>query len=349
MVLRAILVIAIVVALPAAAAALTAEQAYTLVVQKPWSTAPPPKPEELAAARKALESAAAKEPSSARWSYALGHLTALEARTLPQGDASEKKRKEAVAHFERAAEREPKNADYQFWLADASFERIDDVNMLSQVSIASTGKKALEKAVALDPGHVGAHRALAEYYMQAPGIAGGSIEKAKKEGEALIAIPSGRGAYLGNMLLAGIAGKARDWVEMSKRFTAAETAGGDAADPAAAMRSHAWLLIHEKKDAASAQQVIDRYLKIAKPGDLTALFLDGEVKRELGRCADALPRYQEVLAKYPAASGSRWGSAVCNEATGRKDAARRDYEEFLQRFPKDEKAKEAKEALKRLG
>jgi TolA-binding protein len=46
--------------------------------------------------------------------------------------------------------------------------------------------------------------------------------------------------------------------------------------------------------------------------------------------------------------GSRWGSAVCHEAVGQKDAARRDYEEFIKRFPEDEKAKDAKAAVKRL-
>jgi tetratricopeptide (TPR) repeat protein len=346
-ILRAIVLSVCFAVTGAAAADLSAEQAYTLVVQKPWTPSPTPKPDELAAARKALDAAAAKESGSARWSYALGHLASLEARSL-KGDAAEEKREEAVDHFEKATERDPKNADYLFWLADASFERIDDVNMLSKMSLASDGRKAYEKAVSIDPQHVGAHVGLGQYYMQAPGIAGGSVDKAKKEGETLIAIPGGRGAFQGNMLLAGIAAKAQDWGEMSRRYTAAETASGDGANPAVAMRSQAWLLLHEKKDAKAAQPVMDRYLKIASPDDLTALFLDGEVKRELGRCADALPRYAQVLAKYPAAVGSRWGSAVCHEAVGQKDAARRDYEEFIKRFPEDEKAKDAKAAVKRL-
>jgi tetratricopeptide (TPR) repeat protein len=318
-----------------------------LVVQKPWTPTPTPKAEDLAAARKTLEAAAVREPSSARWTYGLAHLTTLEARTL-KGDAAAKKREESADLFQKACDLDPKNADYLFWLADASFERVDDVGMLSKMSLASAGRKAYEKAVALDPNHVGAHVGLGQFYVQAPGIAGGSIDKAKKEGETLLAIPGGKGAFHGNMLLAGIAAKAEDWAEMSRRYTAAETAVGEGADPPAAMRSQVWILLHDKKDPAAAQPVIERYLKVAKPDDLTALFLDGEVKRQLGHCADALPRYQQVLAKYPAASGSRWGSALCNEATGQKAAARRDYEEFIKRFPKDDRTKEAKEALKRL-
>ena len=334
---------------PAAATAadMTADKAYTLVVQAPWTPKPPPKPEDLAAARKALEAAAAKEPGAARWSFALGHLSTLESRTLKK-EEGEKKREEAVERFTRAAELEPKNADYQYWLGDANFDRVDDVGMLSQMSLASAGRKALEKAIALDPHHVGAHYGLGQFYLQAPGIAGGSVDKAKKEGEALLAIPGGKGAYLGNMFLAEIAAKAEDWAEMSRRYNAAETCGGEGADPASAMRSQLSLLLFRKKDAKAAQPVMERYMKIASPDDMTAAFMDGEIKRQLGRCADALPRFQQVLAKNPGAQNSRWGAAVCHESVGEKEAARRDYQEFLQRFPKDDRAKEAKEALKRL-
>jgi tetratricopeptide (TPR) repeat protein len=345
---RSILLISTLFVVPAAVAAdMTADQAYTLVVQKPWTPKPLPKPDDLAAARKALETAVAKEPGSARWSFALGHLCTLESRTLKK-EEGEKKREKAVEHFTKAAELEPKNADYQYWVGDASFDRVDDVGMLSQMSLASAGRKAMEKTIALDPSHVGAHYGLGQYYFQAPGIAGGSVDKAKKEGEALLAIPGGKGAYLGNMFLAEIAVKAEDWAEVSRRYNAAETSGGEGADPAAAMRSQLSVLLFRKKDPKAAQPVMERYSKIASPDDMTAVFMDGEIKRQLGRCADALPRYQQVLAKNPAAQNSRWGSAVCYESVGDKVAARRDYEEFLKRFPKDDRAKEAKEALKRL-
>src|SRR6185436_15979836 len=63
---RSIALIFCVLAASAAAFAadLTADQAYELVVQKPWAPKPPPKQEDLAAARKALENAAAKQSAS---------------------------------------------------------------------------------------------------------------------------------------------------------------------------------------------------------------------------------------------------------------------------------------------
>ena len=236
-------------------------------------------------------SAADLTPEAAKWIFALGRAAAIEAGQT-SGDAAKAKRKDALTRLEHAVAMQPGNADYQFWLGSASFE----------------------KAIALDPGHVAAHVGLSQFYLGAPGIAGGSVEKAKAQGNALLAIPEKRGEYQGHMVLAGIAAHDENWAEMTKEFTAAETAGGDGADPVGALRSHAWYLVNKKKDPQAALPIVERYVKAAPADDLTALFLDGEVKRQLGQ----------------------------------KDAARRDYEEYARRFPSDDRAKEAKAAVKRL-
>ena len=327
----------------AVAAELTPDAAYARVVRAPLSRDPFPKPDELAAARKILEAQAAREPKAERWAFALAHIANAEAEQA-SGDAQKGKRKEALERFEHAADLAPGNADYQFWIASASFDHVDDVGMLTKMSLAGDGRKAFEKAIALDPGHVAARVGLAQFYLDAPGMAGGSVEKAKAQGDALLALPGKRGEFQGRMVLAGIAAHEQSWDEMSRQFTAAETAQGDGADPVGALRSHAWALLNRKKDAQAALPVVLRYVKTAPADDMTALFLDGEVKRQLGRCADALPRYDQVLAKRAEARGSRWGAAVCREQLGQKDAARRDYEEYARRFPDDDRAKEAKAA-----
>jgi tetratricopeptide (TPR) repeat protein len=277
----------------------------------------------------------------------LAHVANAEAEQA-QNDAAKAKRKEALERFGHAAELQPGTADNQFWLASASFERIDDVGVLSKMSLASDGRKGFEKAIALDPGHVGARIGLAQYLLGAPGIAGGSVEKAKAQGDALLALPGKRGEFQGRMVLAGIAAHEANWAEMTRQYTAAETAQGEGADPLVALRSQASNLLNRKKDPQAALPVVARYVKAAPADDLTAAFFDGEVKRQLGHCADALPRYDQVIAKFAGARGSRWGAAVCREQLGQKDAARRDYEEYARRFPDDDRAKEAKAAIKRL-
>ena len=344
-VLAALLMLA--TASAAVAGDLTPDAAYALVVRAPLARGPLPKPDELAAARTVLTAQAAREPKSARWAYALAHVANAEAEQS-QAEPAATKRKEALERFEHAAQLQPGNPDYQFWLASASFDRVDDVGMLSKMSLAADGRKAFETAIALDPGHVAARVGLAQFLANAPGIAGGSLEKAKAQGNALLALPGKRGEFQGRMVLAGIAAREENWVEMSKQFTAAETAPGEGADPLGALRSHASLLLNRKKDPQAAMPVMERYVRAAPADDLTALYFDGEVKRRQGHCVDALPRYDQVIAKFAGARGSRWGAAVCREQLGRNAEARRDYEEYARRFPEDDRAKEAKAAIKRL-
>jgi tetratricopeptide (TPR) repeat protein len=333
---------------PASADEPTPDAAYTLVARDIWSKDPLPKPEQLAAARKVLAAQAAREPKTARWNYALGRVAAMEADRA-SGDPEKPLRKEALEQFERAVKLEPGNADYQYWFASASFEHIDDVGMLSKMSLASDGRKAYEKAIAIDPNYVAARIGLARFYLGAPAIAGGSVDKAKQQGAALLAIPDKRGEYQGRMVLAGTAAEGKDWAEMSRQFALAETAGGLGADPVAALRTQVFYLLNQKKDPQAAVPVVERYLKVASSDDLTAVFLNGEVQRQLGHCVEALVSYDQVLAKRAEARGSRWGAAVCHDQLGQKDAARRDYEEYARRFPDDPRAKEAKAAVKKLG
>ena len=282
---------------------LTLDAAYSLAARELWSKDPYPTPEELAAARAVLEAQAKREPHSARWTYALARVASIEADRA-QGDASKTKSKEALNGFETAVELAPDNAEYQYWLGSASFEHIDDVGMLSKMSLASGGRKAFERAIAIDPNMVAARMGLAQFYIGAPAIAGGSVEKAKAQGDALVALPDKRGEFQGRMVLAGVAVHEKDWAEMSRQFTLAETAGGVGADPVAALRSLAWNLLNQKKDPEAAAPVVARYLKVAPADDVTAWFLDAEVKRQLGHCADALPQYDRVLVTRPEAKAA---------------------------------------------
>jgi tetratricopeptide (TPR) repeat protein len=312
-----------------------------------WSKAAPPAAEQVAAARKVLEAQAAREPKAAKWAYALGRIADYEADRAT-GDARKDRRKEEVERFERAVELEPGRAEYQYWLGSAAFDHVDDVNMLSQMSLASKGRKALEKAIEIDGAYLPARVGLAEFYLQAPSIAGGSVDKAKEQADTMLRMTDNHGDFQGHMLRARIAAQEKNWAEMSKEYTLAESAKGEGHDALTAMRTNALLLLTRAKDPQTAAPVVERYEKAAPADDVTAWFLDAEVKRQLGHCAEALPRYDQVLAKIPEARGSRWGAAVCHDQLGQKDAARRDYEEFLKRYPDDDRSKEAKTAIKRL-
>ncbi|HEX6853605.1 MAG TPA: tetratricopeptide repeat protein [Candidatus Polarisedimenticolaceae bacterium] len=317
--------------LAAAVSLTTAEEAVALLA----ADGPRPSKEVLEAATALIDAAAKQEPANTRWRF--GRAIAL----MYSGNQSE-----AKALFEAVAAAEPARSEYQYWYGASVFETIDEVGMLGKMSAASKGKAALEKAIALDPGNVRARQALFRFYLEAPGIAGGSVERAREQAQATAALPAG--AFRGRMMLGEVAAKEEDWAAMSKAYVAAETAGGTGASPTSAMTAHAFQLIRAKKDPAAALPVIERLAKVEKPGEYTSDFLRGEARSALGDCAGAVESYARVLEKQPDARNTRYSMAACLEKLGRKGEAATHYDEFARRFPKDDRAGKARDQAAKL-
>lgn len=91
----------------------------------------------------------------------------------------------ASAAFEHAIQLEPKSSLYHLWLGRADSERADREHSLS---LARKVKKEFQAAVQLDPSNIAARRDLAEYEVDAPWIAGGDKDDARKQVEAIAAL-----------------------------------------------------------------------------------------------------------------------------------------------------------------
>lgn len=78
----------------------------------------------------------------------------------------------------RAVKAEADNAEYQFWYGRASCDAAQQASMLSALGLAKRCAKAFEKAHQLAPENAEYLHALAKYYAQAPGVAGGDKAKA---------------------------------------------------------------------------------------------------------------------------------------------------------------------------
>lgn len=111
-------------------------------------------------------------------------------RLLRQG-----KTDDAVDAAEEAVERDERSAQAQYWLGNAYGSRITQVGMLSQAMMAPKLRDAFESAVALDPELHDARSSLVEYYLQAPAVAGGSVDKARAQAKELLARDPPRGNY----------------------------------------------------------------------------------------------------------------------------------------------------------
>jgi Flp pilus assembly protein TadD len=97
----------------------------------------------------------------------------------------QKRTKEAVELFDRAAQLDPKNASFQSRLGVALSQRMNEVNFMQQGMLAGRMLGAFKRSIELDPDHVPGYIGLARYYAHAPAIAGGDMETAVKyAGEA---------------------------------------------------------------------------------------------------------------------------------------------------------------------
>lgn len=86
--------------------------------------------------------------------------------------------RKAIEVLERAAQAAPASAVIQRWLGRAWGRRAESSNPLQAPGFAVKARKAFEQAVSLDPAQLEAASDLLEYYLEAPGFLGGSMDKA---------------------------------------------------------------------------------------------------------------------------------------------------------------------------
>ena len=87
---------------------------------------------------------------------------------------------EAIDYFEEAVELDKNKAEYHFKLGQALGVKAQNSNVIKQAWMASQIKEEFEKALELDSTHVGARIACISFYIQAPSVMGGDLDKAKK-------------------------------------------------------------------------------------------------------------------------------------------------------------------------
>ena len=87
--------------------------------------------------------------------------------------------KKAIDSFEKAVAQSPQSSEAALWLGRAWGRRAESSNPLSAFGYASKTRQWFEKAVALDPKNSEAKNDLFDFYVNAPGIVGGGLEKAE--------------------------------------------------------------------------------------------------------------------------------------------------------------------------
>jgi len=128
---------------------------------------------------------------------------------------------DAVRECELAAAADPNDSDTQMWLGRAYGLKASKANALTAFSLAKKVRTAFERAVQLNPANVHAMSDLGEYYVDAPAIVGGGLDKAQRLAQQMQPYSAAR--Y--HRLLAEIANKKKDTATAEAEYRAAAAAG----------------------------------------------------------------------------------------------------------------------------
>jgi tetratricopeptide (TPR) repeat protein len=124
---------------------------------------------------------------------------------------------DAVRWGERAVAERPQDAGYHLWLARAYGRKAGDSSPLAAAGLARKAKNEFERAVQLDPANVEARSDLSKYYVQAPAVMGGGLDKARDQAAQV----NKYNAAEAHSILAQVAARAKRYDEAESQFRSA--------------------------------------------------------------------------------------------------------------------------------
>ena len=284
------------------------------------------------AARQAFQAVTAAEPRNARAYYYLGRVT------FGQGDGAR-----AAEQFEKATQLDPRNADYHFWLGQAYGREAQHLSKFRAAFLAKKIRHEFETAVALDPEGVDGRSGLLSYYLIAPGILGGSVDKAREQAREI----ARRNPMKGLLADGAIAEREKDMAGAERAYSAAVAQFPDSAFTYYTLGN----MYQRTKQYDKALALYDR-LRARMPNERPVLYYSGRAAALSGQ---NLPRAEQELTAYlrlpledtdpPLASAHNY-LGLTYEKQGRRDLARREYETSVQLDPERDDAKQGLDRVK---
>ncbi len=248
----------------------------------------------------------------------------------------------AIDFFKDAVAKSPKNAAAHYHLGDAYGDAAQKASIFSQMSLANKCKDEFQAAVNLDPNYFDARFGLMEWYLQVPGIAGGSEAKAIEQATEI----RKRDPFRGHLAFASIYRKQQKLELVRGEYEAMVK------DQPASAKAHYWYgnyLIGAKEFPAAAAE-FDTALKL-DAGYMPAWFQVGHIAAltgsELPRGEDALKRYlnYKPASDEPGLHRAHYWLGAIFEKLGRKAEAKAAYQTSLKI---NANQKDVQEALKRV-
>lgn len=205
---------------------------------------------------------------------------------------------EATEAFEEAVDLQEENANYHFWLGKAIALDAQNSNIISQAMMASDILEEFKRAIELDSTHIPGRIGVINFYIVAPSIIGGDLDKAELNAKDLVKLDE----MQGRMALARIyfnqtkidLAKAQIDI-LEKNFADNKSLGG-------VYNSLGYYYLKENK-INMALEAFEKYVKV-DPENANAHDSLGDGYRAAHRFDDAIAQYKKALEINPEFSAS---------------------------------------------
>jgi tetratricopeptide (TPR) repeat protein len=273
----------------------------------------------------------ASDTSAARAAFALGKR-AVQAHHV----------EESVTQMERAVALDPGNWEYHMWLGHAYVRQIGTVNFMRKAFVGRRMGSEYNRAVELAPENVDAAEARLEFFLEAPGMVGGGLDKAQAEARRI----AGLNPYRGGFAQARISEHEKQYPKTDSAYRALILAYPDSSAPVASLAT----MYQTTGRYADAFAIVDARLTRC-PDDTSSIYQLGRIAsvsgQELDRGEAALRRYLELLGSadpFRQANG-HYRLGMIRERRGDLPTARAEYQRAVELNPGHEPAAQA---LKKL-
>jgi len=248
----------------------------------------------------------------------------------------------AIDLLKRAAELDETDSGYRTWLGRAYILKLQTVTFFEKGVLAGRAQEQLQKAITLDPTNVQARIFLAQYYVSAPSIAGGSTKKAREQAEEIIK----HDPVEGNALLAGIHVRDEEYdLAIDKYEQCIES------QPDNVTYRYQLAMLYQKLEHFDLSLAgFEKMLEI-DPEATSALYQIGRTavfsKTNLDRGIECLQSYlkKDVKPGHPGYDAAHWRLGMLFEHKGDLTRAREEYETALRLNPDGEEYRKSLASL----
>jgi len=282
--------------------------------------------------------AAAGAAASARQTKESAEAKAAFDRGLAAHNAG--KTDEAVSAFERAVALDSTSSLYHMWLGHAYSRQLSSASFLRKPFIARRSGEAYNMAAKLDPSSIDAAEARLDFFLGAPGIVGGGVDKARAEAARLATLD----AYRGGIATARIAEHEKNGSEAERLYRSLMAQYPDRTAAADALVT----LLQNAQRFDEAFKIVDERLA-RLPDETASLYNLGRLSavsgQHLARGEAAMRRFLVLITDPFRQSHAHYRLGMIKEKMGDVPAAAAEYQAAIKLYPRHEPAAAA---LKRI-